>query len=84
MQGQQLKGASGLITVPIETLNAADDLARNLRRTIDKQSEDEALWAVYPRGIQPISEAYLQHELRRLHLIAEEYLIVYESLRGLK
>ena len=33
--------------------------------------ERKALWAVYPFGQQPIAEAYLQQELRRLHALIE-------------
>ena len=43
-----------------------------LRALVDEQAEDEALWAIYPDGHQPISEAYLQQELRRLHALIEE------------
>lgn len=38
----------------------------------NEQAEDVALWAVYPTGTQPISEAYLQQELRALHRVIEE------------
>ena len=43
-----------------------------IRALVDEQAEDEALWAVYPLGQQPIAEAYLQQELRRLHALIEE------------
>lgn len=39
---------------------------------INEQAEDEALWAVPAEGTQPIAEAYLQQELRRLHAVIEE------------
>lgn len=43
----------------------------DIRALVDAQAEDETLWAIYPRGQQPISEAYLQQELRRLHALIE-------------
>ena len=46
-------------------------LAR-IRALVDEQAEDEGLWAIYPNGQQPIMEAYLQQELRRLHALIEE------------
>jgi hypothetical protein len=42
-----------------------------LQILVDEQAEDEALWALYPVGQQPIAEAYLQQELRRLHAAVE-------------
>ena len=42
-----------------------------VRALVDSQAEDDALWSVYPMGVQPISEAYLQQELRRLHAAVE-------------
>ncbi len=55
------------------TSNAAsvDPLSR-IRALVDEQAEDEGLWAIYPFGEQPIAEAYLQQELRRLHALIEE------------
>ena len=44
---------------------------QRIRALVDEQAEDEALWAVYPFGQQPIAEAYLQQELRRLHALIE-------------
>ena len=38
-----------------------------LQSLVDEQAEEDGLWAVYPVGMQRISEAYLQQELRRLH-----------------
>lgn len=43
-----------------------------IRAVVDQQAEDAALWAVYPRGTQPIAEAYLQQELRKLHAVIEQ------------
>ncbi len=37
-----------------------------------EQAEDEGLWSVPAFGTQPISEAYLQQELRNLHRVIEE------------
>lgn len=61
--------------------DAVDALASELAATqraladvlgiVDAQAEDEILWAVYPMGKQPIAEAYLQQELRRLHEAVE-------------
>jgi hypothetical protein len=45
---------------------------KELRALVDEQAKDEALWAVYIDRLQPISEAYLQQELRKLHAAIEE------------
>lgn len=50
----------------------AKESLKRIRDLVDEQAEDEALWAVYPFGEQPIAEAYLQQELRRLHALIEE------------
>ncbi len=44
---------------------------RELSELVDEQAEDEALWALNLDGSLPISEAYLQQELRRLHAAVE-------------
>lgn len=44
----------------------------DVRALVDEQAEDEALWALNLDGTLPISEAYLQQELRRLHALIEE------------
>jgi hypothetical protein len=52
------------------------DLKANLlaiRSVVDRQAGDESLWAVPPAGTQPITEAYLQQELRHLHKVVEDY-----------
>lgn len=38
---------------------------------VNQQAEDEGLWVVPALGTQPIMEAYLQQELRRLHALIE-------------
>lgn len=40
---------------------------------VDAQAEDEGLWGIPLDGLQQISEAYLQQELRRLHECIEHY-----------
>lgn len=42
-----------------------------IQSLVDEQAEDEALWSVPAQGTQPIGEAYLQQELRRLHALIE-------------
>ena len=42
-----------------------------LRAIVDQQADDDALWALGLDGRLPISEAYLQQELRRLHWAVE-------------
>jgi len=42
-----------------------------LQALVDKQAEDEGLWAVPLGKPQPIAEAHLQKELRRLHAAIE-------------
>lgn len=44
-----------------------------IRTLVDQQAEDEGLWSVPAFGTQPISEAYLQQELRRLHAAVEQH-----------
>lgn len=43
-----------------------------LRALVVEQAEDEGLWAVHLLGTQPITEAYLQQELRKLHDAVEK------------
>ncbi len=50
---------------------AAERRLAEIRALVDEQAEDEGLWALYPMGEQPIMEAYLQQELRRLHALVE-------------
>ncbi len=38
---------------------------------VREQAEDELLWVLHFEGQQPIVEAYLQQELRRLHAVIE-------------
>jgi hypothetical protein len=47
------------------------DSRRLLQALVDKQAEDEALWATNLDGTVSASEAYLQQELRRLHALIE-------------
>jgi hypothetical protein len=51
---------------------AAESRLSRLQLLVNEQAEDEGLWAVpIPPQSQPISEAYLQQELRRLHAAIE-------------
>ena len=52
-----------------------------VRRICDEQAEDEALWAIYPFE-QPIVEAYLQQELRRLTRAVEAALAFARDAKG--
>lgn len=61
-QGDQVKKTESLFHRP----TLAD-----IRALVDEQAEDEALWALNLDGTLPISEAYLQQELRRLHSLIE-------------
>lgn len=57
-----------------ELLDVAEELSGKLaeiRSLVDKQAEDESLWALNLDGTVPISEAYLRRELRRLHALVE-------------
>jgi hypothetical protein len=54
-----------------EHYDEAMDALAAIRALVDEQAEDEGLWAIYPMGQQPIMEAYLQQELRRLHALIE-------------
>jgi hypothetical protein len=53
-------------------ISAESKLSR-IQSLVNEQAEDEGLWAVpIPPQLQPISEAYLQQELRRLHAEIEK------------
>jgi hypothetical protein len=58
-------------------LAAAETALREITALVGEQAEDEALWAIPPAGTQPIAEAYLQQELRRLHAAIEASLAVF-------
>lgn len=45
---------------------------QQIRVVVDRQAEDEGLWGVSVFGTQPITEAYLQEELRHLHKVIED------------
>lgn len=54
-------------------LEKAEKALREIRELVDEQAEDDVLWPVYPLGVQPISEAHVQQELRRLHEVIERH-----------
>lgn len=58
-----------LTAIEVRRLRAS--LAK-IRAVVDQQAEDASLWAVYPMGTQPVAEAYLQQELRKLHAVIEQ------------
>jgi len=39
---------------------------------VKEQAENDGLWSLPLNELQPITEAYLQQELRRLHAVVEE------------
>ena len=53
---------------------------REAQALVREQAEDEALWAVAPLGEQPVAEAYLQQELRRLHEAVERIVVDEDDL----
>lgn len=53
---------------------SASDGATRVKQLVLDQAQDEGLWAVPFEGQQPIMEAYLQQELRKLHAAVEEWL----------
>ena len=62
--------------VPTEPFPPRDDLVaslREIREVVDRQAEEEGLWGVPLAGEQPITEAFLQQELRHLHKVIEDY-----------
>lgn len=69
--------SAALLPLARDVVALADDNRRlrealeQIRQHVNAQAEDDALWALYPFGEQPISEAYLQQELRRLHETVE-------------
>lgn len=47
-----------------------------LKELVEEQANDEGLWSLpLVEGTQPIMEAYLQQELRRLHAAVEAVFI---------
>lgn len=65
----------------MSVLPSRDQLDRldKLRHLVNEQAEDEALWALNLDGSLPISEAYLQQELRRLHEAVEQTLPAFSA-----
>lgn len=55
-----------------DLLNTHRDALAPIQAIVDAQAEDEGLWGVPLEGTQPITEVYLQQELRRLHAVIEE------------
>lgn len=47
-----------------------------IRKLVDEQANDDGLWGVKLDGTLPITEAYLQQELRRLHMAIEDKTII--------
>jgi hypothetical protein len=62
-----------LLRADIKSWNAdaAEAQLERIKAIVAEQAEDEGLWAIHPSGQQPIVEAYLQQELRRLHAVIE-------------
>lgn len=50
----------------------AEQALRTIQIMVNEQAEDEALWSVPLEDLQPIGEAYLQQELRKLHALIED------------
>lgn len=57
----------------------AEGLVRALEAKVNEQANDDGLWSVPWEGLQPIAEAYLQQELRALHVAIEEALAAYRG-----
>jgi hypothetical protein len=66
---QGARVAVDVLNVPVMGLVLTS--LRELAELVDEQAEDDALWALNLDGTLPISEAYLQQELRRLHAKVE-------------
>lgn len=49
-----------------------EEKLKTIRTLVDEQTEDEGLWTIPFGQLQPIMEAYLQQELRRLHALIED------------
>lgn len=76
--GRDHRGMSEVYVVPedaydrlLATLAEKDRHLAAIRTVVDEQAEDEGLWSLNLDGSLPISEAYLQQELRRLHAVVE-------------
>ena len=54
-----------------DNADASEAQLERIKAIVAEQAEDEGLWAIHPSGQQPIVEAYLQQELRRLHAVIE-------------
>lgn len=64
-------GSYGDIATLLARVEALESRLNQIRVLVNDQAEDEALWATYLDECQPISEAYLQQELRKLHSTIE-------------
>lgn len=51
--------------------DAVEDAVTGLKALVEGQANDAALWSVPAVNSQPIAEAYLQQELRKLHAAIE-------------
>lgn len=56
----------------LDTIDALLKAMKSIQDKVNEQAEDEGLWSVPFEGLQPIVEAYLQQELRKLHAVIEE------------
>jgi hypothetical protein len=64
----------------LELLWPCVEALEKIQAAVNEQAEDEGLWSVPWEGLQPVAEAYLQQELRNLHMVIEKN----EPLKELK
>ena len=64
--------ADALRTLLPKAPGSQPDSARDtIMEVVNEQADDDGLWSVPLEGLQPIAEAYMQQELRRLHAVIE-------------
>lgn len=84
---EDCESPENIILMLISELRAALEKEKIVLDFVNEQAEDEALWSLPCDSdgrlkLQPIGEAYLQQELRRLHEVIEQNFSELDRLRG--
>lgn len=79
---RMLRELNDKLNAAIARAERAEAALKMIQDFVDDQAEDEVLWAVPVEGKQPISEAYIQQELRRLHSVIEQCAAYDKAVKG--